>query len=316
MFAVRGIAVSFSVFVLIYCALSVAVSFVWQTIALHLRQYPAPRVADLLFGLRIFPLATAAMITFAFTVPSFLLLEPRTIEEPIGEMPLLLGLVGTVLGVFGIANAALAWRRASQAIAGWTHQAQRVDTCTAVPVLRIVRTTPAMIATGIVRSRVLLSGPAESALNRNELHRALDHEVAHVRRHDNLRKLLFRFVAFPRMSALQAAWLEATEMAADDAAVSSAGDALDLAAALITLSKLDPSETSVDLTAALVDNRAAVVNARVERLIAWTSDSRVPSRNHTPWYGVSAMLATVVLFAATYSQLLIQVHRATEWLVR
>jgi Zn-dependent protease with chaperone function len=67
------------------------------------------------------------------------------------------------------------------------------------------------------------------------LQTALNHEVAHVSRRDNLKKLLLRFVAFPGMSGLETAWLEATEMAADDAAVSTAGDALDLAAALIKL---------------------------------------------------------------------------------
>ena len=73
-----------------------------------------------------------------------------------------------------------------------------------------------------------------------------------MRRRDNLKKLLLRFVAFPGMAGLEAAWLEATEMAADDAAVSNAGEALDLAAALIKLSRLGPVEAPVDLTAALV----------------------------------------------------------------
>lgn len=73
MFAARGIAVSFSVFVLVYCALSIAVCFVWRSLLLHARHYPVGRIADLLFALRILPLATAAVITAAFTVPSFLL---------------------------------------------------------------------------------------------------------------------------------------------------------------------------------------------------------------------------------------------------
>ena len=92
-------------------------------------------------------------------------------------------------------------------------------------------------------------------------------------------------------------------------------EALDLAAALIKLSRLGPVEPTVDLTAALVHSPASVMNARIERLIAW-SDDRLAAERFSPWYGLGAALATVAVFAVTYSQLLVQVHTATEWLVR
>ena len=316
MFALRGLAVSFSVFVMVYCALSLAVTIGWRSVWLQIQTKPVRRIADLLFALRMLPLLSAALITAAFTVPSFLLLEPRAIEEPVGEIPLVLGLCGAVLGLFGLVNATLAVHRASRTISDWTIAAQPVQSTAPVPVLRISRAVPAMTATGIVRPRVLLSGAAESMLSGNELQSALNHEVAHVRRRDNLKKLLFRFVAFPGMKALEAAWLEVTEMAADDAAVSSSGEALDLAAALIKLSRLGPADRSVDLTAALVHSPASVMNARVERLLAWSENRRALPTKYSPWYGVGVGLATVAAFAVTYSQLLVHVHTATEWLVR
>jgi Zn-dependent protease with chaperone function len=153
-------------------------------------------------------------------------------------------------------------------------------------------------------------------LSSNELRTALNHEVAHVRRRDNLKKLLLQFVAFPGMRELESAWLEATEMAADDTAVSSVGEALDLAAALIKLSRFTPTEAPVELTTALVHSPASAMNARVERLVAWTEDRRVPVPKYSPWYGVSAALATVALLAVSYSHMLVRVHTATEWLVR
>jgi len=316
MFAARGIAVSFSVFLIVYCALSLAVSFSWTKVWHYCQKRPVRRVADLLFAFRMFPLVTAAVITAAFTVPSFLLLEPRAIDEPMGEIPLVLGLCGAVLGIFGLVNAGLAVRRASRTISTWTTNAEPVDTCSPVPVLRIPRSLPAMTAAGIVHPKVLMSGAAEFLLTVNELQTALNHEVAHVRRRDNLKKLLLHFVAFPGMAALETAWLEATEMAADDAAVSNAGEALDLAAAIIKLSRLGPVDAPVDLTAALVHSPASAMNARVERLVAWSDDRRVPPQSHSPWYGFGAALATVAVFAVTYSQLLVHVHTATEWLVR
>lgn len=316
MFAARGIAVSFSVFAAVYVTLSCAVGLTWRHFGFDVTRRSARRTADFLFALRMFPFVAAAAITVAFTVPSFLLLEPRAIDEPLGEVSLVLGLCGAALGVFGAANAVVALRRASHAVSTWTEDSRPAEANASVPVLRISRSVPAMTATGILRPRILLSGAAEFVLTENELRSAVSHEVAHIRRRDNLRKLLLRFVAFPGMRGLEAAWLEATEMAADDAAVSSTREALDLAAALIKLSRLGPAERAVDLTAALVQSPAAVMNARVERLITWTDRRQSGTATRSLWYGAGAGLVTLALFAVTYSELLVRVHTATEWLVR
>jgi Zn-dependent protease with chaperone function len=314
MFAARGIAVSFSVFVMVYCVLSVVVSFIWRTVRRSQRQNVRD-AADLLFALRMFPSAAAAAITVALAVPSFLLLEPRSINEPMGAIPLILGLCGALLAILGIVNASLAVFRASRIVSSWTIDAEPVRSCTPVPVLRISRALPAMTATGILRPKVLLSGAAELALTAGELRTALNHEIAHVRRRDNLKKLSLRLVTFPGLSGLEAKWLEATEIAADDAAVSNAGEGLDLASALIKLSRLGRDEAEADLTAALVHSPASVMNARVERLLAWSDHNSVrPAAS--PWYILTAALVAMGLFAVTYSQLLVHVHTATEWLVR
>jgi len=323
MFAVRGVAVSLSVFVLVYCALSFAVCLCWRRVRLQGQSHPACQIADLLFLLRMFPLATAALITAAFTVPSFLLLEPRTIDEPLGGIPLTLGMVGAAWGIFGLVNVGVALRRTSLTVATWETEAQPVDidvdACSSVPVLRISQAVPAMTTAGIVRPRVLMSCVAEFLLTGNELQTALNHERAHVRRRDNLKKLLLRFVAFPGMAGLETAWLEAIEMAADDAAVASAGQALDLAAALIKLSRLGPAEARADLSAALVHSPASAMNARVARLIAWSdqSDQRLESPAiFSLGYGLGAVVASLPVLVVIYSPLLVRVHTATEWLVR
>ena len=206
MFALRGIAVSLSVFVIVYAVLSLAVGAGsrWLIYRLRAQHLPVRRLADLLFALRMFPLATAAIITAGFTVPSFLLLEPRAIDEPLGAIPLVLGICGAAVAVFGVANAALALRRVSRSIAKWTITAQPLTACAPVPVLRISPAAsavtfpapafpssafPSMTAAGILRPKVLLSRAAESMLTASELQTALRHEVAHVRRCDNLKKL-------------------------------------------------------------------------------------------------------------------------------
>ena len=228
----------------------------------------------------------------------------------------MLSLCGVAVGMVGVGNAVSAAREAARRVAVWASDAQRVESGSAVPVLRISRVAPAMMATGILRRRVLLSSTAESVLTAGELRTALSHEMEHVRRWDNLSKLLLRLVAFPGLRGLETAWLEACEMAADEAAVTNTVEALDLAAALIKLARFNPLEPALDLTAAIVHGPASLMNARVERLLAWSESLRMQPERCSVWYGPSVALATVAMLAITYTQLLVHLHTATEWLVR
>src|SRR6266700_2698252 len=124
MFALRGIAISCSVFFAVYSILSVIVSLSWSRVRARIQRLSIRRIADLLFVFRMLPLAVAAIDTAAFTVPSFLLLEPRSVDERLGGIPLTLGVCGVVLAVFGVGNAVRAMVRASRAISVWTHQAE------------------------------------------------------------------------------------------------------------------------------------------------------------------------------------------------
>ncbi len=82
MFAFRGIAVSLTFFVLIYCFLSALVAVSWR--CLRRLQAAEQSLADLLFLLRVLPLLVSIMITAAFVVPSFQILEPRSTDEGMG----------------------------------------------------------------------------------------------------------------------------------------------------------------------------------------------------------------------------------------
>jgi beta-lactamase regulating signal transducer with metallopeptidase domain len=320
-FALRGIAVSFSIFVMLYSALSLVVCGVWRKVFSYGQRFPARRCADLLFTVRIVPFVLATASTLALAVPSFLLLEPRVGNEPLGAVPVVLGFCGTAVLLVGMWKAAAAWVRASRTIAGWSSNAQVVASNTTdsggkVVVRRISGVSPPLTAAGVFRPSVWLSRAAEFVLNARELEAALRHEIVHVRRRDNLRKLILRLVAFPGMAELESAWREATEMAADDAAVANASEALDLAAAVIKLSRLAPLETPAELTTALVHSPAESLNARVARLIAWTERPQNAAPRYSLGYALCAAAAAVATLVLTYSELLVRVHTATEWLVR
>jgi Zn-dependent protease with chaperone function len=315
-FAVRCLGVSLTFFLISYCALSMAVGRAWR-LAWRAAQKASPRyLADVLFMLRGFPVAAAVVVTLAFVVPSFLLLEPQTSAEPVGEIPLTLGGCCLFLFAVGTYSAVTAYLKTLRSVRDWLEDATALPTRSSIAVFRIRPRVPALTLAGLRAPRVLLSEAAAALLGPRELEIALQHEIAHARRRDNWKKLFFRFWIFPGMLALEEAWNGAEEMAADDEAVSCTSDALDLASALIKLSRLAPVHPAALLTSALVQPSTASVNARVERLIRW-DDRRVDQPGQPgPWYFRSALLGSALGVLLSYGAVLHRMHALTEWLVR
>src|SRR5271155_1958243 len=316
MFALRGIAVSLTFFVLVYCLLSALVAVAWRS--LKLLHATERSLAGLLFALRVLPLAASVVVTFAFVVPSFQLLEPRSvdIDEGIGAMPLVLGICALFLIACGCFRVITAQTKTSRVVARWLEGANplTVDGAAAQTVaFRSRRETPPLTLVGLHRPRVLISESAVALLSHDELHIALKHELAHIQSRDNLKKLVFRFCPFPGMARLESAWSQAAELAADDAAVANLDDAVDLAAALVKLSRLVPVETAPVCTVGFVTGS---ISARVARLLAWDEARNAQTMRIRPWYAIPLMLVTLLCVFATYGPLLALTHEITEWLVR
>ncbi|HXP42116.1 MAG TPA: M56 family metallopeptidase, partial [Candidatus Acidoferrales bacterium] len=238
MFALRGIAISLTFFVLLYCLLSALVATAWRL--LRWLQATEQSLAALLFALRVLPLAASVVITLAFVVPSFQLLEPRSIAEGTGAMPLTLSVCALLLIAYGCFRVITAQIKTSRVVARWQEGAHslNVDAGVQMVTLRSGRDAPPLTLVGVRRPRVLVSEFTVALLSQDELHIALKHELAHMQSFDNLKKLVFRFCFFPGMANLESAWSQAAELAADDAAVSNMDDAVNLASALVKLSRL------------------------------------------------------------------------------
>src|ERR1700674_2933074 len=111
MFALRGIAISASVFFTFYSVLSLAVCLAWRRVYLLGQRSSAQNCADLLFVLRIAPLVLATAVTLVLTLPSFLLFEPRSVEEPMGPVPAVLAFCGMAVLLAGGWKAIIALMR-------------------------------------------------------------------------------------------------------------------------------------------------------------------------------------------------------------
>ncbi|HMD17955.1 MAG TPA: M56 family metallopeptidase [Terriglobales bacterium] len=315
MFALRGIAVSLAFFVLLYCLLSTLVAAAWRLLRwLRVREQS---LAALLFAFRVLPLAASVVITFAFVVPSFQLLEPRSmdIDEGMGAVPLALGVCALLLIACGSFRVFTAQIRTSRVVARWLEGAHpmEVDALAQTVTFPSRCEAPPLTLVGIRRPRVLVSESTVALLSHDELRVALKHELAHMRSRDNLKKLVLRFCPFPGMAGLESAWSQAAELAADDAAVARLDDAVDLAAALVKLSRLVPVEAAPLCTAGFVTGS---ISARVERLLSWDESDKDRATRIGTWYVIPSVAALLLCVFATYDPALSLTHEVTEWLVR
>ena len=317
MFAARGIALSLSVFILLYASLSLLLCGGWRLFSRHgSLQYSSRRSADLLFGLRVLPFVASALVTLGFMVPSFLLLEPHSGDEPMGALPIALSVCCLALFVAGAVRAAIALRRTGRIVAECLSERAHAAFGGLVHVFDPRGASPGLTAAGIRKPQILLSEQARGVLTRAELRIVLRHEIAHIRRRDNLKKLVFLLLPFPWMVQLERAWLDASEMAADATAVCGSSDAVDLASALIKVSRLTLVRPSTALTTALVRSKGESLDVRVRRLLAWNPDNELPAGGSLSRYGLSATIGTILCVALFYSAILVRMHLISEWLVR
>ena len=315
MFAARGIGISLAMFLLLYIPLSLIVVRGWDWLRRTLNPTTARNSADTLFVLRVLPFALSAIFTLVFTLPSFLLLEPRTSNESVGTIPVVLGFCCVMIVAVGFSRVLSAQRKTSKALTRWLNGSSVMDCGSSVPVFRTGKDAPTLTVAGVREPKVLVSEAALATLTPSELRTALRHELAHVRSHDNLKKLLFRLASFPGMRELELAWSEQSELAADDAAVRDFNDALNLAAALIKVSRLAGPQPCVSLTTGLLHSSTAL-RLRVQRLFSWSErPAKTRSERGKLYAALSAGIA-FLLIASTYSSALSQLHAVTEWLVR
>ena len=331
-FAARGFLVSLAFFAMVYCPLASLVVLAWRCMD-RIGQKSTASSANFLFGLRIFSFAVSAVIAVFFTFPSFWLMERASLDEDSGTFILAAGsLIILSAGLFRVLRAQA---RTTSAVTQWSvgarsMGARSIDCGAAAPAwsasmaasstaassmtasMTASKGAPALILVGIRRPRVMVSDLAAIVLSDRELQVAVRHELGHVRSWDNLKKVLISATPFPGMGSLENAWREAAELAADDAAVANRQDALDLAAALIKLSRSAKQWSEPALASGLVSGSSSI-SLRVKRLLEWSRPGR---RLQRTWPWTLLVLFTMIIgIASNYGATLALTHRLTEILV-
>jgi len=307
-FALRALMVSLAFFAIIYSVLSILLVVAWR--GLGLLQLEKRIGAHGLFTLRVSPFLLSVAISIFLTLPSFFLLESRSLDEDMGTF--LLSLCAVVIlgaGIYRVLSVEARTRRIVSACLGGA--AKMEGDRTAAEIVLPESITPLMLV-GIRVPRILISASACNVLSEHELRAAVRHETAHLRSQDNLKKAILSCLPFPGMASLEETWQEASEFAADDGAVSSRDEALDLAAALIKLARHFPSEPMPVLATGLVSTVGSI-STRVERLVAWQESS---GASRYSWrYAMAVGFMACFVLAAKLGSALVLVHSLTERLV-
>jgi Zn-dependent protease with chaperone function len=266
--------------------------------------------SNFLFGLRIFPFAVSAVVTLLFTLLSFWLLEQASPDEDAATFAL--AACSLLILTAGLSRVLRAQTRTTRAMAQWLMGTPNLGGDPHTPRLRAAHGAPPLILVGFRQPRVMVSDAAAAVLSDDELQVAVRHELGHARSWDNLKRILISSTPFPGMGGLERAWQEAAELAADDTAVRNRQEALDLAAALIKLSRFGWQSPAPVLATGLVGGSSSI-SVRVDRLLKWRMAGH-PFRRTWPWT-LPPLLTVIAGVAVNYGATLVLTHRLTELLV-
>jgi beta-lactamase regulating signal transducer with metallopeptidase domain len=281
----------------------------WRALE-HIIGKPPASSANFLFGLRIFPFVISTVVTVFLTFPSFWLMERTSLDEDAATF--FLALCSAVILGAGLSRVLKAQAKTTRAVTQWSRGAKMLASDARMPKLRASSGAPPLVLVGIRKPTVMVSDTVTSVLSSAELEVAIRHELGHRRSWDNLKKFLISAIPFPGMSSLESAWREAAELAADDAAVTNRQEALDLAAALIKLSRFPQLSPEPAFATGLVSGTSSI-SLRVERLLEWHAEAwRVP---HGRIWTLLILFTIIVSVISNYGATLILTHRLTELLV-
>lgn len=258
----------------------------------------APR-AWLLACFRLLPATVAIAMTALVLAPGYYQHEQRGEPEGVGLALALAAAAGLLIAAGAVARAAAAVIRASALRRAWLAAGRPVDVAGAgMPAYAIDSAFPLVAVLGVLRPRLFISSSVLRACSPPQLAAIVDHERRHVAAWDNAVRLLMDAapdaVGLTRASgALAAAWHQAAEHRADDAA----RRRLDLASALVRVARL-AGGTGPGAVPASALYRGEGVEERVRRLVDSGPDGSYMPR---AVLCASAALVTAVIAAAATS---------------
>lgn len=255
-----------------------------------------------LAAFRLLPATLAVAITAAVLGPAYFRHEQRVELEGVGLALALCAAGGLLLTATSLARIARAVITTSSLRREWLAKGRPLAIAGAgMPAYAIDVPFPLVAVLGVLRPRLFISTCVLRGCSEAELDAIVEHERRHVSAFDNAVRMLMDAapdaVGFTRASAsLAAAWHQAVEHRADDAAARR----LDLASALVRVARLAGASRAGVLPASAL-YRGEGIEERVKRLLT-TSPDRTDRGVTRGLIAASAALALAVAGAALSSR--------------
>jgi Zn-dependent protease with chaperone function len=327
MYFILGLSIVLAAMLVLNTIASLIASVVWKIFGKRISSWSAASCAQTLFLLRTVPAALGICCVLFLFVPAYLTHEPRYGHE---DVSLKLALVAA-FSALGIAMAILrgiaAWRATAHLTADWMRNAEPIQISKLdIPAYQFEHRFPLIAVIGALSPRLFIARQIFQTLTPDELSAALEHEAGHIQAYDNLKRGVMRacrdvLLIIPCGRALDSAWFEASEAAADEYAARRGHKiGLDLASAMVKIARQIPFGAKPTMTAGafLVGGEGNQgFRARVSRLVQIANDpqhlasrptllSRVPK-----WIPVGLVLLFIGI-TATQPSVLMLVHTVIE----
>ena len=317
-YAALALCLSVLAFAAVGAVASAASALLAGVLAPRLERLPPRRRARAYLRLRLAPSVAGLAFVAALFLPAFILLEPPDSGETVGPRMILLALAASLIVARCVREASLSWGATRRLVAAWLRKAERLSLpgYVACRAYAVPSPFPVVAVVGLWRPFLFVSRRVIDACSDAELDAILAHEAEHLRRRDNLKRLIMRaapdMLAFtPAARGLERAWQQAAEESADEAA--GPQRSLDLAAALVKLARLANGTVAAPLPVAALCQGGDIAR-RVDRLTGPAASRSGGDGNvRGPW---AAMLASATALAAAVALgALPRVHALTELVV-
>jgi Zn-dependent protease with chaperone function len=277
MFVLLGISILLAALLALNSLSSLALAALWHILGGFTRRWPAALRARVLFLLRIGPALSAIFFVALFFVPSYLAYEPRVTTEGVSLKLAALAAASLIGLTLAILRAIASWRATARLTADWLLHAEPV--CIAglnIPAFCFEHAFPIIAIVGVIRPKLFIARRVLNSLTEDEIAAAIAHECGHLAARDNLKRGSLRacrdaLLIIPCGRALDCAWSEASECAADEyAAREGRKMALDLASALVKIARMIPCGVRPTMPAGVFligDDEGSSLKSRVRRLI-------------------------------------------------
>jgi hypothetical protein len=253
---------------------------------------------------RLLPAGLAAAVGALF-VAAFLAYEPSGGPEPVGWTLRLTGVAMLALVAAACGRGAMLTRRMRSVVGRWQVDAVPLDVPglagTRIRAYAVHHGFPVLALVGVWRPRLFVARQVLATLSATELTAAVEHELAHRRAWDNATRVLYAWMPdvlgwLPAGRRLERLWAAAAEREADrTAAQGSEGRGVDLAAALVKVSRLAAAPASAPAVPLFSTfHECGEIADRVHRLVSVPPAER-RSQSAMRWFVVAAALVCASL---------------------